>query len=523
MSDARSRTVIWLMAATAGVIYVTLHTAAQTPRGRLNVIQVVAALFFIGGAIRSRAPTAEVERKPDSSQPRFIELAPALIVGTLAWIPMLPFYFISEDFEHLMSSRQPMLSSLVDLTIHGQLGTFLRPFGFLTIFIDYRLWGLWPVGYHLTNLAIHLTTAVALYYFCKYAGKTGQMAGCAALIYAVLAVQAEAVAWMGARFDLLSACLTAWAAAFYMKFRRDHLWSAYAASAACLVFAILSKENAFVLPLLLLAAEVLLISQRRFAPLLFLTALTAALFVYRWFILGGIGGYADPTDFGIKTLEGLPIRAPALTLLGYYWFEPEGFAFSLIVAATTALLLTVAWHSRSGPDGRATLAFGFAWAVLSGAPTHGLLFINASMANSRILHLGSLGIALFVAVLLASLSTARTRRLATGGLAVFLALGCFHNLAAWEWTSRRTRQVLEELKQLEPEPKAETQFVFHDLPEAIRGVYFLRAGLADSIRITYGRDDLSGERVEKLVRAERPVIHMGWQGETSPSIRRAVP
>jgi hypothetical protein len=273
----------------------------------------------------------------------------------------------------------------------------------------------------------------------------------------------------------------------------------------------------------------LLFPKRRFAPALGLTALTAALFAYRWIILGGLGGYADSTgqplvlNFQFKALEGLLIRAPALTLLGYYWVQPGGFAFILMVATTAALLLVAAWCSRPGADGRSMLAFGFVWVVLAAAPANSMLFINASMANSRFLHLGAAGVAIFVAVLLTSLSSSRDRWTVTWFLSVLFALGCLHNLAAWRWTSQLTRQVLAELKELDPEPEKGTHYVFHDLPEDVRGVYFLRAGLTDPIRIAYGRDDLSGGRVETLVPAERPVIHIGWQGETPPVLRRIEP
>ena len=59
---------------------------------------------------------------------------------------MAPLYFIADDFEHLVLSRQPAMQTLWALTIHGQQGAFLRPVGFATNFIDHHVWGEWPSG-----------------------------------------------------------------------------------------------------------------------------------------------------------------------------------------------------------------------------------------------------------------------------------------------------------------------------------------------------------------------------------------
>jgi hypothetical protein len=516
----------------AGIAVLVLSFAAGTPRARMNVMQVAAVTIFLVAALRSGRGRDSALRDASSSTfqgMRLTALAPALIAGTLAWAPMLPFDFISEDFEHVVAARQPMIPSLVDLTIRGQLGTFLRPVGFLSIFADHHLMGDSPWGYHLTNLLIHLLTAAALYCLCIYAKAPREMAGAAALIYAVLPSHVEAVAWMGARFDQLSACFGAWAVAFYVKSRNRSERGAFIACGVCLVLAVLSKENAFVLPLLMIAAEVFLLTPRRLKPALIMTALTAALFVYRWVILGGIGGYTDSSghpiafNYGIKTLEGLLIRGPALMLLGYNWRQPAGWGLVLIAGLTAGCMIAAAFCGKPGAGGRGRILFGFCWAVLTIAPAHSLLFIDASMSNSRVLHFGTVGMALSVGQMLQGIGSTRARQLSTAALALLLALGSLHNLAAWRWASNLTRSVLTDLRSLDPEPREGTRYVFHDLPNSVRGVYFLSSGLADAIRLSYGRDDLSGERVERPSSGEGPAVHIQWRGATAPTIERIAP
>jgi hypothetical protein len=203
----------------------------------------------------------------------------SLLVGGTVWAVMVPFYFIGDDFEHLARAKGPMFASLWDLAVSGQSGAFLRPVGFASIFLDYRLYGSWPPGYHLTSLAIHLASVAGVYYLSRELRFGSQIASTASLIYAVLPVEVEAVAWMGARFDLLSACFTIWGAVFFMRYRWSGKIGKYVLALMCFFLATLSKENAYVFPLLLLAAEYLVLPKWRWRPLGGCFLLAIALFL----------------------------------------------------------------------------------------------------------------------------------------------------------------------------------------------------------------------------------------------------
>jgi hypothetical protein len=58
--------------------------------------------------------------------------------------------------------------------------------------------------YHMTNLGFHLTTVAGLFFLRRELRFGARVAGIAAMIFAVLPIDTEAVSWMGARFDLVS-------------------------------------------------------------------------------------------------------------------------------------------------------------------------------------------------------------------------------------------------------------------------------------------------------------------------------
>jgi hypothetical protein len=216
---------------------------------------------------------------------------------------------------------------------------------------------------------------------------------------------------------------------------------------------------------------------------------------------------------GFKTFEGVFIRGPAQLLLGYNWLQPPVFQISVVASLTAAVLLAIALCARVGAVGWKRTAFCASRIVLTIAPAHPLLLIGAGLTNSRILHLGSIGLALLVALLLAGLSAASRIRAATAGLLVLLlTLGVFHNLEAWRWTSQFSKEFLSELKQLEPSPTPHAEFVFHDMPDTIRGVFFLREGLSEAIQMAYDRDDLNARRVSGV--PVSPSDPLSWHGST---------
>lgn len=142
------------------------------------------------------------------------------------------------------------------------------PVSWMTLGLDYELWGMDARGYHFTNLVLHCAGAVALYFIAlrllraAFEGRASISEGTlrlaavlGVLTYSVHPLRVESVAWATERRDVLSALLVSASLLAYLRFvtpqgERARRW--YWASIALFAVALLSKATALTLPAVLL-------------------------------------------------------------------------------------------------------------------------------------------------------------------------------------------------------------------------------------------------------------------------------
>lgn len=510
-----------------------LFLPTPTPRARLNVAETIATLFFVVLLLRARSIRSDEPRTGSPLRfPACLALLAVIIVTLGVYAPALKLGFISDDYAHIWAAHQPLLASIADVLKHGQGDLHFRPLGMTSIFLDYRLWHEWAPAYHLTNVVLHLSAALGVFVLCQTLDMPAEASAGSALIFSLLPINAEAVAWIAARFDLLATSLTVWTVVFYAKFRKTGRWSLYVAALVTLLLALSSKESAYVLPLFLLSFEMFVMEDRRLKAAFGFLLLGAMAFAYRLEALRGIGGYltdrGEPAvlHFGWKNLEGILLRGPAQTLIGVNWLQPSGRGTIAAFVLLSALLLGFVFGFRTNARRSRLIWFGLLWLLLASLPVHTLLLIGPGLTNSRVLYLGSVGLAIALGTLLGSIEGARLR--VVGMLLLLLAFGFLlqHNLRGWQWASDFSQNFLAELRRLQPSPPANVEFALSNKPDTIRGVFFFHVGLSEAVKITYGRQDL-GARFENPSKPDQTrganVIVISWVNDSKHPLLLGLP
>lgn len=129
-----------------------------------------------------------------------------------------------------------------------------RPLVTFTYFLDYSLWGLTPIGYHLNNISIHTINCLLLYLFILLISKDQTAAFLGSVLFATHPVLTEAVNGISYREDLLAAMFLLISLLLYFK-SRPQKNLLYLGSLASYLAGLLAKEMAITLPLLIIIAD----------------------------------------------------------------------------------------------------------------------------------------------------------------------------------------------------------------------------------------------------------------------------
>ncbi len=139
----------------------------------------------------------------------------------------------------------------------GQESHFYRPIQKLSIFLDYSIWKLKPLGYHITNILIHALNAVLVYVLLNLLFRKKEISLISALLFAVHPIHTEVVTYISTRADLLTGLFIFSSLILFIQYRKhSNLRGYYWGAILCFIFALLSKEPAVILPFILILCDI---------------------------------------------------------------------------------------------------------------------------------------------------------------------------------------------------------------------------------------------------------------------------
>ncbi|MDD5630286.1 MAG: O-GlcNAc transferase, partial [Elusimicrobia bacterium] len=124
------------------------------------------------------------------------------------------------------------------------------PVVYTTFWMERKLWGPQPKGYHVDNVILHIINALLIWLLLKRLGLPG--AWLAGAVFALHPVHVESVAWIAERKDVLSGLFFLSAFGGYLRFEEGGGRRWYWAALGLFLLGLLSKATICVLPVVLL-------------------------------------------------------------------------------------------------------------------------------------------------------------------------------------------------------------------------------------------------------------------------------
>jgi len=124
------------------------------------------------------------------------------------------------------------------------------PITWTSYWLEHKLWGLWPRGYHITNVLVHIICSLLIWRVLVRLKAPAAFA--AAIIFAVHPVNVESVAWITQRKTVLATMFFLMSLLCYLWFGSGGKKSFYLLAVVLFVFAMLSKGSVVGAPVIIL-------------------------------------------------------------------------------------------------------------------------------------------------------------------------------------------------------------------------------------------------------------------------------
>jgi protein O-mannosyl-transferase len=182
-----------------------------------------------------------------------------LVLAALVYAPSLRFTFVLDDWWQFVQNEWVQSWRFVPGYFRGHvwphLGThppanYYRPVTLIWFQIVHTIFGLWPAGWHASAILLHLLVTFLGYQVVRRISGRVLVASAAALTFAIHPMRHDVVGWLSGMTESFWSVLFLAAFLAYLQSREGHRWRWLLASYFLYAAALLSKEPAIVLPVI---------------------------------------------------------------------------------------------------------------------------------------------------------------------------------------------------------------------------------------------------------------------------------
>jgi Tfp pilus assembly protein PilF len=401
-------------------------------------------------------------------QTLFFIIVAIVAVTVLSYAPIVHNGFVNyDDNQYVFNNpnvkggitQQSIIWAFTNLNI-----SYWHPLTWLSHMLDCEIYGLRPLGHHITSILIHIINSVLLFLLLSKMTGTVWRSGFVAAAFALHPIHVESVAWVAERKDVLSGLFWILSMLAYVHYAERPNVRRYAIVLLTFVMGLMSKPMMVTLPFALLLldywpldrfilrqdkttspADISIICQK--ASVWRLLAEKVPMFVLSA-VVSVITFVAQKQVGVVASIEAMPLHIRAINALGSYYhyiikmLYPKDLAVlypppmqvttdAAIIAVMGIAVLLVLWGR-----GRRWLVMGLLWYLGTLVPVIGLVQSGFQIMADRYTYIPSIGVFIIIAwgsaEIFAKLSHPKLPAAAAGaGILIVMAVMTYIQVSYW--------------------------------------------------------------------------------------------
>lgn len=355
-------------------------------------------------------------------------ISAALVLGTaLVYLQVLVAGFSNFDDPYYVTENMHVRQGL---NLHGIGWAFTstavanwHPLTWISLELDYELFGLNPAGFHLTNLVLHLANTLLVFWTLRVYTRSLWGSACVAALFGIHPLHVESVAWVTERKDVLSTLFWLLAMLAYYRYAARPSLMRYLIVAMLLALGLMAKQMLVTLPCVFLlldywplgrlrlsapsvaggdqAAPVEQLSWQKLllekTPLLALCAACSILTLFAQSTGGAVASaVSTPLRYRLMNVADAYIAYLAKTIwpLNLAVFYPHTLHRQswLVAIGNGAILVAISWWTYRRRRAAPYLLVGWCWYLGTLVPVIGLVQVGAQALADRYTYVPLIGI-----------------------------------------------------------------------------------------------------------------------------------
>jgi tetratricopeptide (TPR) repeat protein len=293
-----------------------------------------------------------------------------------------------------------------------------HPLTWLSHMLDYELYGLKPLGHHITNLLLHIANTLFLFLFLRRMTGAIWKSAFVAAAFALHPVHVESVAWVSERKDVLSGLFFMLTLLAYVRYAEKPGIGRYIFMLAAFAMGLMSKPMLVTVPFVLLLLDYWPLERigRQITDDGGQQKLTCGRIIYEKVPLFAMSAaicvitfLAQRQDQAIMSLARLPLHIRIINAIGNYFnyvakiIYPKNLAVlypfpeKMTTDAAIIAILGIAILLIRFGRGRRWLVAGLLWYLATLVPVLGLVQTGMQSMADRYAYLPSIGLFIMIA------------------------------------------------------------------------------------------------------------------------------